>query len=801
MATMTSSSHSGYQRLDNAASLSTTMPMYPPDYNDLHIEQFEIEDPQTPASGILDRAHKFASNFNTRILRPVTRIIDPIYEGYKYFQMQYERSILKLGNPLVVKRLLYVSFVMVIVFGITKYSDNDSISGASVGAFTRGRFYDIEKVGESITHFIDPKEMKEHLEYFSSIPHITGTKGDLALAKYVQSFFKNNGLHHVELTELESFTNYPDKANMYLRLKDSSFEAALFEQHNEGMEFLAFNPNSLNTDKPIEGGYVYVNYGESGDYKKVIEGGVEVKDKIVLVKYGGKTPEPNKVYIAEQHHAKAVVFITEKYTVSGQEVDDVIQRENVGLTRMSPGDILTPGWSSENMYVTRLAWDKSETTPKIPSIPVSWKDGEALLRKLSGGIDFDGYKSGDGKSPALQLSINNIDRPMHQVWNVAGSIEGREQNEKGVIIGAARDSGCYGTLGSNTGTVALLEMVKIFTSMQRKYLWTPSRSIFFVSFDATEYNLAGAAEWIENRREALRKEGYVYIDLSDLVAGDKLSINANPFLHEVISNCLQKVKTGDGPEDTLYHLAKKQNGDRVVMRNDFLETKNYVPFINYVNIPSMEVKFTGERYPHNSCFDSFDNFETSGVDPKMAKHAQMVELLSRIVLEFAESPLIPYNFRDFTRLLEMLEQDLERYAEQNGQPVLHFDGLKRALNSLKLVSENYQEWAREWKQFIHESGGMEPTIHTMLRWRWNDNMVEFNGQFLTREIQRKRAGYKNILFGVPFIAPTTRDEFDWNSFPFVRHYISQNDYGLAQNEINKVALVLESAALNYRDLS
>ena len=124
---------------------------------------------------------------------------------------------------------------MVIVFGITKYSDNDSISGASMGAFTRGRFYDIDKVGESITHFIDPKEMKEHLEYFSSIPHITGTKGDLALAKYVQSFFKNNGLHHVELNELESFTNYPDKTKTYLKVED--FEATLFEQHNEGMEF------------------------------------------------------------------------------------------------------------------------------------------------------------------------------------------------------------------------------------------------------------------------------------------------------------------------------------------------------------------------------------------------------------------------------------------------------------------------------------------------------------------------------------------------------------------------------------
>ena len=66
-----------------------------------------------------------------------------------------------------------------------------------------------------------------------------------------------------------------------------------------------------------------MNYGEAEDYDKVIANGVEVKDKIVLVKYGGKTPEPNKVYIAEQHKAKAVVFITKKYSVS----DDVIQRE------------------------------------------------------------------------------------------------------------------------------------------------------------------------------------------------------------------------------------------------------------------------------------------------------------------------------------------------------------------------------------------------------------------------------------------------------------------------------------------
>ena len=407
------SSHSGYERLDtqdnnySSPSSSTVLPIHPPDYNDLDlnnnnnnnyhntdgnddgdlahlptpsIDQFEIEDPiyEEQSSGLLNRAQKFASNFNTRIIRPVTRIIDPIYEGYKYFQMQYERSILKLGNPLVVKRLLYVTFVMALIFAISKYSDNDTISGGSVGTFTRGHFYDIDKLSESIPHFIDEKEMKEHLEYFSSMPHITGTKGDLTLAKYIQKFMKSNGLHHVEFNELQSFTNYPDKKDTYLKLKDNSFEAKLFEQHSEGMEFLAFNPNALNTVEPIEGNYVFVNYGEIDDYKRLANNGIDLTDKIILVKYGGKIPEANKVYIAQEHKVKALVFITPKFHISGQDVDDVIQNQNVGLTRMSPGDILTPGWSSENAYVTRLSWDNSETTPKIPTIPISWRWGSFI---------------------------------------------------------------------------------------------------------------------------------------------------------------------------------------------------------------------------------------------------------------------------------------------------------------------------------------------------------------------------------------------------------------------------------------
>ncbi|CAK9441070.1 uncharacterized protein LODBEIA_P49390 [Lodderomyces beijingensis] len=807
-----------YQRLGTGSSRSRneeeTFPSSPPRYNDIdgnyernesssaYMEQFEIEEPVEEQS-LLNRAHsfskKFANNVQTRIIHPVTRMIDPIYEGYKFLQLQYERSILKLGNPLVIKRLLYVLVMMVIVFGISKYGSNDTLSGVTSG-FARGKFYDVEKLAGTVGKLIDTKAMKEHLEYFSSIPHMSGSKGDLALARYIEKYMKNNGLHNVEINEFQSFINYPSKKDTFLRLADGSFEATLFEKHNENMEFLSFNPNGLNTVETITTEYLYVNFGRDEDFQRLTEHGVNVKGKILLVKYGGNVPEPNKIFTAAKHEAKAVVFITPKLEAS----DNAIQRSNVGLTRMASGDILTPGWSSEDGYVSRLSWEKSEITPKIPSIPISWKDGQALVKKLSGGFNFEDGSSGDGNSPSpkLNLKVSDTDRPVHPIWNVVGSIGGREQGEKGVIIGSQRDALCYGTMGCNTGVAAFLELIKIFTSLQRRYQWSPSRSIHFVSFDATDYNLAGSTEWIENRKEPLRKDGYLYIDLSDLVTGDELHINMHPFLKEVLHDALGKVTTGD---KTLLSLIESQGGASI--ENTFMETKNYLPFINLVNMPALEVKYRGKNNQvKNTCYDNFQHFEDSDIDRSMSKHSQLVELIARIVMEFAEAPWIPYNFLDLSDMLNSYEQDLEKYASSitaslTVKPLLHYDGLKRSIALLKDVSSQYHQWVSDWKSFIFESGGLEPPMYSMMRWRWNDNMIDFNSNLLKREIHPKRPGYKNMLFGLPFNAPADDPgEFAWNTMPFIREALSQGDFSRAQEEINLLALALEDAAKSYSNL-
>lgn len=797
-------SQQSYERLDQH------IPSHPPEYDDTeadllntatpNIEQFEIEDNIDNDTFRRRESFMVRAGIMTKklgvVLRPLLKMIDPIYEGYKYFHTKYEQGITKIGNPLVVKRLFYVFFVLIFVFFVTKDTDNDGIRGVTGGAFSNGRFYDRQKLAEAFNSYIDPGLMKENLHYLSLFPHMAGTKGDLMLAKFVESYMKNNGVQKVLIDEFPTFINYPVFDKSYLKLEDDSVEAELFESHNHDLQFLASNPNSLSTNEEIKGKYYFINYGTPDDFAKLSK--IDLESTVLFMRYGGGIPEGNKVVLAQQAKALAVVFITDELKTSSESHDDLISKINVGLTRASPGDVLTPGWASEGS-ASRLPWDKSVVTPKIPTIPISWKDGKAFLSKLNTGIKFDDFYSGSGELK-VKLKVTNDDRASQSIWNVVGTLFGREQGDKGIIIGAARDSSCYGTLSTNTGTVILLELLKAFTSVQRKYNWSPSRSITFASWDASEYNLGGSSEWIENRRESLRKEGYTYIDLSDVVSGDRLLIKAHPFLHKAIKDALGKVKHDD--KTSLLDLYKQQNNGQDFISYNMVEDKNYLPFINGMNFPSIEIKFEGVDYPKNSCFDDFAFFENLQIDKDMQKHKNMVELLGVLILDLAESPLIPYDFVDCNNYIIDAAKDLEKYSaniinklDQPNKPVIHFDGLNKAIESMRLSGNEYENFQKGWTKYVEESGSMEPSILAMKRWKWNENIISFNQRFLVKPTDPNRPGYLNKLFGVSLLSPNVHnEEYMWNSFPSIRDLLDTHQFGEAQHEIELVANLIANAA-------
>lgn len=813
---------SQYQHLHSQGDI----PAFPPSYDELGpqnsdvfhsgppIEQFEIDEDEVyePAKreSLVKRAlfatRKFAYTFRDRVGGPVARYMDPLCEGYKYFHMKYELFLLKLGNPLVVKRLIYVFFVIMLMYFVTLSENSDGVNGASGGAFSMGKFYDVDMLGNTIKLYIEAATLKENLEYLSSMPHLAGTTGDLALARYVESYFHNNGIQLIDFHELESFLNYPKKEGTYLKLGDGSFSATLSEGSDDQMEKLAFSPNSPSTKGEISAKYVYANYGDPEDIIKLDEARVSVKDAILLIRYGGKTPEANKVFAASRLGAAAVVFISPSIEWAGKSHDDMIQRKNVGLTRYCYGDVLTPGWSSHSNYFGNLAWEKSNTTPKIPTIPISWKDGKTLIEKLGkSGADFgDGLYSGEGSDEnTLKLNVQHEERITHLIWNVVGSIRGREQATKGIIIGAARDAMGHGASSSASSTATLLELVKIFTSLQRRFDWYPSRSIYFASFDATEYNLGGAGEWLEEKREQLAEEGYAYIDINDIAVGDQLTIQSNPLLHGIIKDELKKIELPekDKKKDilTLYDLFKSQNGGNDRISNNMVEVKNYVPFINSLNIPSMNLGFRGKDVPQGSVLDNFHNFEKE-LDSSMEKHIQMVELLARVCLRLAEEPMLPFDLIGLAERLSSYQKDLEKYANDKialfrSSIKLDYSRLTSAIQESQQHFRDLDRFANQWREFITSTSPLEPATLANTRKECNVNMMEFSLNFVVLEGHISRVGYHNSLFGTPYDAPAfDNGSYEWNTFPMVRDLVAEGKFDKAQAEINRLADVLSRSA-------
>lgn len=804
---------SSYSRLPQGSQPPLEPPVYSHEDHLLHspttpappqMEIFEVDDTDVAQvhpkrasifSRIAHASRYTFYNFNENFVTPFMRVVDPFREGIAFLDRSYELIILRLGNPLVVKRLLYVFFVVVLMNSLYYAERNDGVKGVSGGGFTDGKLFDIDLLGNNIKQYIDPLVLKENIQYISSMSRFPGTIGDLAVARYVKWYFSNNGIKNVYMDEELIFMNYPHYENTYLKFSDGSFEATL--------DSFAFNPDALGTQGEIEAPYIFANSGDYTDFIRLRDNGVLIDGCIVVLNYGGKHDEALKVSFAYQMGAKAVVFITPATDWAGTRNEEYIDKIGVAGIRYSPGDILDPTWTKTSEGSPNKDWKKSPVTPKIPTIPISWKDGQHLIRQLGdNGIRFeDGPYSGTpNTSKTIKLNITLTESSAQPIWNVIGTIKGREQAGKALIFGAARDSTGRGATTSASGTAALIELVKIFTSLQRQYDWSPSRTIFFASFDATEYNVAGAMLWVNKGKKELLEQGYGYIDVGDLCLGDLLTVVANPLLHGVILEEMRKVQLDpahfDGAQ-TLFQLYTQQHDGQAVLDSNFLEHKNYVPFLNLLNIPSVDAGFRVRDHayqPLQSKLNLFENLNAHfGGD--MLRQSAIIEFLARLGLRLAEDPMIPYNFNFFVNQIIEYKDDLQKLInEHSSMHGLTLTDLNRGIAKVVNGAQSIEEFKLEWREFLKDSATMEPVMLGNTRRFTNENVVAFNRLFVELHENRMRPGYKNILMGTAFSAPKYgATNHHWNSFPFVRDAIINEDAPAALAQLETLGQVLIEA--------
>ena len=205
----------------------------------------------------------------------------------------------------------------------------------------------------------DPKLAEEHLRILTQAPHMAGTPEDKATADYVAQKFRDAGLE-TEVVEYRVWMNYPAEISV-----DVTAPAGV-TMHGPTRERVNGDPyqddprvvmpfNSMSPSGDVEAEVVYANYGSPDDFQKLEQMKIDVRGKIVLVRYG-QNFRGVKAFVAQEHGAAGLLIYSDpaddgwrhgdKYPQGPWRPDTGVQRGSIGYMFQFPGDPTTPGIAS-----------------------------------------------------------------------------------------------------------------------------------------------------------------------------------------------------------------------------------------------------------------------------------------------------------------------------------------------------------------------------------------------------------------------------------------------------------------------
>src|ERR1044071_340889 len=377
----------------------------------------------------------------------------------------------------------------------------------------------------------DPKSAREHLRRLTAEPHIAGSKEDYATAIYVRDKLRSYGLS-AELKEYEVWLNYPNAPTVLelitnRRQQLSTREAVVPGDPSSSNPKITplFNGYSANGD--VTGPVVYANYGLPNDYEDLKKAGVDVKGKIVIVRYGNSF-RGVKAKVAEQNGAIGCIIYSDPED-DGYMQGDVFpkgpwrpvasgQRGSVQYLFDYPRDPLTPG-KPAIAATPRLKPEAATDLTRIPVQPIAYDVARTILSQLKGPLrprGFQGglpfaYHAGGTNDVKLRLKTDN-DYKIRKIWNVVARIDGNEEKDRWVVLGNHRDAWVFGAVDPNSGSSAMLEVGRGFGEVLKQG-WKPRRPINLCSWDAEEYGLIGSTEWAEELAPELRTKAVAYLNL------------------------------------------------------------------------------------------------------------------------------------------------------------------------------------------------------------------------------------------------------------------------------------------------
>ncbi|KAH6632199.1 hypothetical protein F5144DRAFT_612700 [Chaetomium tenue] len=714
----------------------------------------------------------------------------------------------KFGSPallLLVARTVAVFVVLGLLYLVFS-SDMFNNMARRMGS----QMYDPESVRNHVQGSIDARRIRDHLRHFTGYAHVAGTAGDFALMEDTEMLFRKYGLEDVRRDVYHVYLNYPKAGGRAVEVLGKggkvTWSAKWEWEVVAGVKrpTPAFHGHSKSGD--VKGRLVYAHYGLREDFQLLKDRGINLNGVIALVRhYGPQHDIALKVKAAEEAGAVGCITYSDpaddgslKATAASGDQSmptNGVQNGTVSLLSWVVGDVLTPGWGSKE-NLPRMKLDQTKGLVKIPSLPLTWRDAQALLQRLKGsgqrvpeqwigGVpDVSEWWTGDSSSPIVRLKNVQDEVEKQPIWNVYGRITGIEQGEKKVIIGNHRDSWAFPAVGPHSGTAIMLEIARILGDLVGRG-WRPLRTIEFASWDAQEYNLIGSTEYVEQNDEALRRDALAYINLDKAVSGDTFHAAGSPVFRKLLLQILNRVA------DPHFNSTLRERWDRRKGEIEGLDTdSDYVPFQNIAGTSSLDIHFGDDKSSHRAIHQNFQWMDNFG-DPGFIYHDLLGQVLGLLILELSNRPILPFDIPAYANNLVRWTQELESWAGLRGGKTPSFEKLKLAVKEVIASVREFIKWEANWEHSVLASSGWEPSGLGSRRCDYNARMGKFETDLLDLAGIPGRTQFKHVVFG-----PQAWSRDPEAYFPSIRDAIVSGNMTEAQLTVDGVASILTQAAVN-----
>ena len=551
-------------------------------------------------------------------------------------------------------------------------------------------------------------------------PHRSGTAGAREVAEYLRTTLQRAGLE-VEVAEYLAFLSEPTRVQIDIvspeRIPLATLEPSDARDRTSGHPALDPGFVAYSASGDVTASVVNASYGLPADYERLKAAGVDVRGRIMLVRYG-RSHRAVKVYTAEQAGAAAVLLYSDPaddgagrgatWPEGMWRAPHFIQRGNAKYSWFWHGDPLTPGAPATAMGKTLDPRD-APTLPRIPVAVVSATEAQKVLSRL--GVEV---------TLRMQIGMTGARTPIR---NVVGRIRGSATPERLVILGTHHDAWTFGGIDPGSSAAVLVEIAARLAAMRRAG-WQPARTLLFAFWDAEEYGLIGSTEYAEDRARELQQRAVVYIN-SDMYTPGRLVAGGVPSLRDFVAE-----------------LARDVGGASVAELSPLGSGADFVAFQDHLGISTLALEYLFEGGygfgAYHSSYDSRDYMERV-VDPGFKHGVALAQLLGVAVMRLASAPVLPFRPSHYADRIATFLKEAETWPSAAGKSVVV------NTSELQAIASTIANRAREMESSLDRAltEGRVPANAAAI----NDGLMRLERTLLDASEGPGTRWYRHVIYG------------------------------------------------------